>query len=159
MQRYICIEAASILASRKWGLHCYMDTVLCSCTHLSKPMADLVCSVLLIRMITFASYAHKCSKWLNCPRSCIHDSTEACHLYIIWILYNALPPHLLLRPQVLYIERQLVALVHMSSRMFRLAVQVINRMRVKGACLLAVEDMAQARRVRQSENAVSSICQ
>ena len=83
-----------------------------------------------------------------CPKNSSMQTSATFHAIYkpTWVL--------LLAAQVVNIKRHLVALVNMPMWLFRLNVQVSNRVLVKSFGLGAVKDMIEPRRVRETEYAV-----
>lgn len=62
---------------------------------------------------------------------------------------------LVLRPQVAHLKLEGPRLINVARRLFRLRIQVVDRVLVEGLAPLAAQDVVETRRVGQAEDTIS----
>lgn len=99
----------------------------------------------------------KIAKYPNTRNACFFNSflilLSFC-LSVLWVSFKVLHT-LALCSQILDIKRQLVALIDMPSRMFRLAVNIIYRVWMKCTRLFTVENVSKTRRMGKPKNTIT----
>lgn len=60
-----------------------------------------------------------------------------------------------LRPQIMHIKVQLIALIHMAMRLLGFAVDVVDRMLMERVRVVTVQDVIQTGRMRQPKDSVT----